>query len=76
MMMANTFVQMYRFDATFSIKFTAQLLVTQGTSGRVVVCRGHLVISLPDRLVEGNIALSIAYVAAENLFIRYTVSHR
>jgi hypothetical protein len=34
------------------------------------------VIVLPARLVEGAIALSIAYVAAENLFARRAVSHR
>jgi HupE / UreJ protein len=34
------------------------------------------IIMLPERLVEATIALSIAYVAAENLFMRHTVSHR
>jgi len=34
------------------------------------------VVTLPDRLVEATIALSIAYVAAENLFMRSAVSHR
>jgi len=34
------------------------------------------VVVLPERLVEATIALSIAYVAAENLFMRHTVSHR
>jgi hydrogenase/urease accessory protein HupE len=34
------------------------------------------VVNLPSRLVEATIALSIAYVAAENLFLRQTVSHR
>jgi hydrogenase/urease accessory protein HupE len=34
------------------------------------------IVTLPERLVEATIALSIAYVAAENLFMRHTVSHR
>jgi len=34
------------------------------------------IVMLPDRLVEATIALSIAYVAAENLFLRKAVSHR
>ena len=34
------------------------------------------IVTLPDRLVEATIALSIAYVAAENLFMRRAVSHR
>ncbi len=34
------------------------------------------VVMLPDRLVEATIALSIAYVAAENLFMRHAVSRR
>jgi hydrogenase/urease accessory protein HupE len=34
------------------------------------------VVTLPGRLVEATIALSIAYVAAENLFMRKAVSHR
>ena len=34
------------------------------------------VVSLPDRLIEAVIALSIAYVAAENLFDNPTVSRR
>ena len=34
------------------------------------------VVVLPGRLVEAAIALSIAYVAAENLFLRHAVSHR
>jgi hypothetical protein len=34
------------------------------------------VIVLPARLVEGAIALSIAYVAAENLFAKRTATHR
>jgi hypothetical protein len=34
------------------------------------------IVMLPERLVEATIALSIAYVAAENLFMRHTVSHR
>lgn len=34
------------------------------------------VVSLPEPLVEAVIALSIAYVAAENLFFKRTVSHR
>lgn len=34
------------------------------------------VVVLPERLVEATIALSIAYVAAENLFMRHSVSHR
>ena len=34
------------------------------------------IVTLPDRLVESTIALSIAYVAAENLFLRRAVSHR
>ena len=34
------------------------------------------VVVLPERLVEATIALSIAYVAAENLFMRHAVSHR
>lgn len=34
------------------------------------------VIVLPARLVEGAIALSIAYVAAENLFAKQAASHR
>ena len=34
------------------------------------------VVTLPERLVEATIALSIAYVAAENLFMRSAVSHR
>jgi hydrogenase/urease accessory protein HupE len=34
------------------------------------------VIVLPSRLVEGAIALSIAYVAAENLFAKRPTSHR
>jgi HupE / UreJ protein len=34
------------------------------------------VVTLPDRLIEAVIALSIAFVAAENLFLRPTVSRR
>ena len=34
------------------------------------------ILVLPDRLVQAIIALSIAYVAAENLFMRRPVSHR
>jgi hypothetical protein len=34
------------------------------------------VVSLPDRLIEAVIALSIAFVAAENLFLNPTVSRR
>jgi len=34
------------------------------------------VVVLPGRLVEAAIALSIAYVAAENLFLKHAVSHR
>ncbi|HTS53486.1 MAG TPA: HupE/UreJ family protein [Burkholderiales bacterium] len=34
------------------------------------------IVTLPERLVEATIALSIAYVAAENLFMRHSVSHR
>src|SRR5690242_13965041 len=34
------------------------------------------IVTLPERLVEATIALSIAYVAAENLFMRSAVSHR
>ena len=34
------------------------------------------IVTLPDRVVEATIALSIAYVAAENLFMRSAVSHR
>jgi len=34
------------------------------------------IVALPERLVEATIALSIAYVAAENLFMRQAVSHR
>ena len=34
------------------------------------------VVNLPGRLVEAVIALSIAYVAAENLFPRYAISRR
>jgi len=34
------------------------------------------IVVLPERLVEATIALSIAYVAAENLFMRRAVSHR
>jgi hypothetical protein len=34
------------------------------------------VVVLPSRLVEGAIALSIAYVAAENLFLKHAASHR
>ena len=34
------------------------------------------IFTLPDRLIEATIALSIAYVAAENLFLRKAVSHR
>ena len=34
------------------------------------------IVVLPGRLVEATIALSIAYVAAENLFMRKAVSHR
>jgi hydrogenase/urease accessory protein HupE len=34
------------------------------------------IVTLPERLVEATIALSIAYVAAENLFLRKAVSHR
>jgi hypothetical protein len=34
------------------------------------------VVVLPERLVESVIALSIAYVAAENLFLKQAVSHR
>jgi hypothetical protein len=34
------------------------------------------VVTLPDRLVEAVIALSIAFVAAENLFLRPVVSRR
>jgi len=34
------------------------------------------VVMLPERLVEATIALSIAYVAAENLFMKRAVSHR
>jgi hypothetical protein len=33
-------------------------------------------VALPEALVEAVIALSIAYVAAENLFFKRTVSHR
>ena len=33
-------------------------------------------VALPERAVEAVIALSIAYVAAENLFFKHTVSHR
>jgi len=34
------------------------------------------IVTLPSRVVEATIALSIAYVAAENLFLRHAVSHR
>ena len=34
------------------------------------------VVTMPDRLVEAVIALSIAFVAAENLFLKPTVSRR
>jgi hydrogenase/urease accessory protein HupE len=34
------------------------------------------IVTLPDQLVEATIALSIAYVAAENVFMRKAVSHR
>jgi len=34
------------------------------------------IVTLPERLVEATIALSIAYVAAENLFMRKAASHR
>ncbi len=34
------------------------------------------IVLLPDRLVEATIALSIAYVAAENLLLQRPVSHR
>jgi hypothetical protein len=34
------------------------------------------IVTLPDQLIEATIALSIAYVAAENLFMRKAVSHR
>jgi len=34
------------------------------------------IVVLPERLVEATIALSIAYVAAENLFMRHAASHR
>jgi hypothetical protein len=34
------------------------------------------IVTLPDRLVEAAIALSIAYVAAENLFARQALSRR
>lgn len=34
------------------------------------------IVLLPDRLVEATIALSIAYVAAENLLLKRPVSHR
>ena len=34
------------------------------------------IVMLPERLIEATIALSIAYVAAENLFMRKAVSHR
>jgi hydrogenase/urease accessory protein HupE len=34
------------------------------------------VVTLPEQLVEATIALSIAYVAAENLFMRKAASHR
>jgi hypothetical protein len=34
------------------------------------------VVSLPDRLIEAVIALSIAFVAAENLFLSRTISRR
>ena len=34
------------------------------------------IVMLPERFVEATIALSIAYVAAENLFMRKAVSHR
>ena len=34
------------------------------------------IVTLPEVLVEATIALSIAYVAAENLFMRKAVSHR
>jgi HupE / UreJ protein len=34
------------------------------------------IVVLPERLVEATIALSIAYVAAENLFMRQAGSHR
>jgi hydrogenase/urease accessory protein HupE len=33
-------------------------------------------VTLPEQMVEATIALSIAYVAAENLFMRKAVSHR
>jgi hypothetical protein len=34
------------------------------------------ILLLPERLIEATIALSIAYVAAENVFLRKAVSHR
>lgn len=34
------------------------------------------IVTLPERLIEATIALSIAYVAAENLFLKRPVSHR
>jgi hydrogenase/urease accessory protein HupE len=34
------------------------------------------IVTLPEQLVEATIALSIAYVAAENLFMRKAASHR
>jgi hypothetical protein len=34
------------------------------------------IVTLPERLIEATIALSIAYVAAENLFLKHAVSHR
>jgi hypothetical protein len=34
------------------------------------------IVLLPEQLVEATIALSIAYVAAENLFLRNAISHR
>ncbi|PWT70485.1 MAG: hypothetical protein C5B46_09430 [Proteobacteria bacterium] len=34
------------------------------------------ILVLPERLIEATIALSIAYVAAENVFLRKAVSHR
>ncbi len=34
------------------------------------------IVVMPERLIEATIALSIAYVAAENLFLKQTISHR
>ncbi len=49
---------------------------TGGSNGYGIVTVVLEVVVLPDRLVEAVIALSIAFVAAENLFLQPVVSRR